>query len=317
VSDRAAGALTAALAAILFGSSYVATAFQLHAFTPLAGAFWRSVLAAVAVAIASAVATLRRPSLPPGRARPAAAGRLLRLAVLGLLGGCVFLAGMNIAVALVGATITSFVAGLYAILAAIFAPLVLREPLDRRAAAGFIVALIGTALLAELSPAPDTVGGLAAGGIAAVAYGLYLVLIRRWSRRVEAGPLAVTLANTGMASAGLGVVILLQGGTAFLPSSPPPDAVVATAWLAVVSAGGTLLVTAALRRVEARVVSSMLLLNPITATILAALLLAERPSAIQLLGGLLVLVGMAAATDLAGAVRRRRTPDGMREASRA
>jgi DME family drug/metabolite transporter len=317
VSSRAAGGLTAALAAILFGSSYVATAFQLHGLTPLAGAFWRSALAAIAIAIVSTVVTLRRRAVVRDRPASASIGRLLRLVVLGLLGGCVFLAGMNVAVALVGATITSFVAGLYAILAAIFAPLVLREPLDRRAAAGFVIALIGTALLAELSPAPDTVEGLAAGGIAAIAYGLYLVLIRRWSRRIEAGPLAVTLANTGMASVGLGLVIALQDGSGFAPASLPFDALVATAWLAMVSAGGTLLVTAALRRVEARVVSSMLLLNPITATILAALLLAERPSAVQLLGGLLVLVGIAASTDLAGAVRRRRAIDEVGETSGA
>lgn len=306
MSERAAGVLTAAAAAILFGSSYVATAFQLRGFSPIAGAFWRSALAAIAIAIVSIIVTVRGRGLPRAEPPSPPAGRLLRLLVLGLLGGCVFLAGMNLAVALIGATITSFVAGLYAILAALFAPFVLAERLERRAVAGFVVALVGTALLAELAPTGDTLAGLAAGGMAAVSYGLYLVLIRRWSRAIQAGPLAVTLANTGMATAGLGAFILLSDPSSFLPRAVPPEVVVATAWLVLVSAGGTLLVTAALRRVEARLVSSMLLLNPVTATILAALLLAESPTPPQLVGGLLVLAGMAASTDVAGVLRRRR-----------
>ena len=306
MSQRAVGVGTAATAAILFGSSYVATAFQLHGFSPLAGAFWRSALAAIAIAFVSAVAAIRTRGRPRVEPPPPAAGRLVRLLVLGLLGGCVFLAGMNLAVALIGATITSFVAGLYAILAALFAPFILGERLERRALGGFVVALVGTALLAELAPPGDTLGGLAAGGLAAVSYGLYLVLIRRWSRAIQAGPLAVTLANTGMAAAGLGAFILLRDPSSFLPRATPPEVVVATAWLVLVSAAGTLLVTAALRRVEARLVSSMLLLNPVTATILAALLLAESPTPPQLAGGLLVLAGMAASTDVAGVLRRRR-----------
>ena len=310
MSERTVGVAFAAAAAILFGSSYVATAFQLHGFTPIAGAFWRSALATIAVAVVSSVASIRRRGVPRPEPPPAAVGRLVRLVALGLLGGCVFLAGMNLAVALIGATITSFVAGLYAILAALFAPFVLGERLERRAVAGFAVALVGTALLSELAPSGDTLGGLVAGGMAAVSYGLYLVLIRRWSRAIQAGPLAVTLANTGMATAGLGLIILAQDPSAFLPRAAPPDVVVATAWLVVVSASGTLLVTAALRSVDARLVSSMLLLNPVTATILAALLLAESPTPPQLVGGLLVLAGMAASTDLVGVLRRRRSADG-------
>ncbi len=53
--------------------------------------------------------------------------------------------------------------------------------------------------------------------------------------------------------------------------------------------------------------AAFLLLNPITATVLAAILLGERPSPIQLLGGILVLVGIALATGAlsASAIRRR------------
>ena len=56
---------------------------------------------------------------------PSAAARtshgLRRLALLGLLGGVIFIIGMNVAVSLTGPTIAGFVATLYAVFAALFA----------------------------------------------------------------------------------------------------------------------------------------------------------------------------------------------------
>ena len=213
---------------------------------------------------------------------------------------------MNVAVSRVGATITAFVAGLCAILAALFAPVVLGERLARRAIAGFAVALVGTALLAELAPSAASLGGLAAGGMAAVSYGFYLVLVRRWSSAIQVGPVGISLASAGTATVALAIILAALDPHAALPTSSSASVIVATIWLVFVMAVGPLLVTAALRRIEAGLASSLLLLNPITATALAAILLHERPSPPQLLGGVLVLLGMAAATDLVGAVRRRR-----------
>ncbi|HYM83768.1 MAG TPA: DMT family transporter [Candidatus Dormibacteraeota bacterium] len=320
--ERTVGVAAGAGAAILFGSAYVATAFQLHGFTPLGGALWRSGLAAVALAILG-VATRRASPRGAGVRGGSdtfegalAAGRLVRLAVLGAAGGLCFIVGMNLAVAWVGATVTAFVAGLYSIVAALFAPLLLDERLEPRAVAGFAVALVGTALLAELAPGTDTLRGLAAGGGAAVGFGLYLVLIRRWSRAIHAGPIAVGLANTTISAVGLAIVLGISDPAGLGPRATPPDVVVATAWLVVASAAGQLLVTAALRRVEAGLVSSLLLLNPITATVLSALLLSEVPTAPRLLGGLLVLAGMAASSDLVGVLRRRRAQESAPEAVR-
>lgn len=308
MTDRSLGTLAAAGAAALFGSAYVATAFQLHGFTPLGGALWRGALAVVLLLVLLGVDRRRRraddiaPALPP----PALPDRLARLVVLGILGGLVFIVGMNLAVSWVGATVTSFVAGLYAVLAALFAPIVLGERLARRAALGFVVALLGTVLLAELGPSPDALRGLAAGGMAAVSYGFYLVLIRRWSAAIQVGPIGVSLATAATSAFGLGIGLAVLDPRQILPASTAPDVVVSTAWLLFVTAIGPLLATAALRRIEAGLASSLLLLNPVTATVLAVILLNERLSIPQLLGGLLVLAGMAAATDLLGAVRRQR-----------
>lgn len=327
MTERSAGILASATAAALFGSAYVATAFQLQGFSPLGAALWRSSLATVVLAVAIVIVGVRGRRREPtgiegaeGAGRPAAAqraglspaDRLARLLVLGVFGGLVFIVGMNVAVSTVGSTITSFVAGLYAITAALFAPVILGERLERRAVAGFVVALVGTALLAELGPSRSALVGLLAGGVAAVSFGLYLVLIRRWSRVIDVGPLGISLTTAGVAATGLAIGLGLFQPRSMLPSRVAPDVIVATGWLVFVTVSGPIFATIALRRIEAALASSLLLINPITATILSALLLAERPSAPQLLGGVLVLGGMAIATDLVGAVRRRRASAGAR-----
>lgn len=306
------GVVYAAVAAMLFGSAYVATAFQLRSFTPLDGALWRAGLASFALGGALAVARLRRPrpvsaALPgtgPSAPMPAPLARLARLAVLGALGGLFFLVGMNLAVSIVGATITSFVAGLYAVLAAVLAPLVLGERLERAALAGFGVALAGAALLAELDPARASAAGLVAGLVAATCFALFLVLSRRWSRQYRLRPELVSLSNLLVTVVGLLVIVGLTDPARLVPAALRPEAAVALVWLAIAAIGGQLLVVASVRRIDARRSSSFLLLNPVTATILSALLLGEVPSPVQLLGGALVLVGMGLATGALAPIAR-------------
>src|SRR5512141_3494453 len=98
------GVAAAVVVGALYGSSYVATAFQLRGFSPIAGGFWRSLAAAALLALL-ATRLLGRPNVDASGFR-----RLLTLAVLG---GPIFILGMNVAVAQLGATVTAFVAGLY------------------------------------------------------------------------------------------------------------------------------------------------------------------------------------------------------------
>jgi DME family drug/metabolite transporter len=306
VTERARGILAAAVAATLFGSAFVATAFQLRGFTPLGAALWRSALAVVLLVVLSGWLARRRGGSPTQVLTVPLRDRLWRLTVLGTLGGLVLIIGVNVAVSRIGATITGFLAGLAAVLAALFAPLVLAERLQRQAVAGFAVALTGTALLANLAPSSSGLEGLAAGCGAATSYGLFMVLVRRWSRVVQVGPETISLALAGVSTIGLVIVVAVSDPGGALPQSPTPTVAVATVWVIFVAAIGPLLIAAALHRVEASMVAPLLLLNPVTATILAAILLGERPTPSQFLGGVLVLVGMAAATDVIGVLRRRR-----------
>ena len=304
---RHRGELFAALAAMGFGSAYVATSFALLAFEPVQAAAWRSVLAATVVGILVVVRWRRGGSAGDGSASPgfgaasvelppAPAARAVRLLVLAIFAGPLFLASMNLAVAHVGAAIAAFVAGLYAVLSAVIAPALLPERLTMRVLAGFVLALFGTALLAELDPDATDVAGMGWGLLAALSFALYLVLARRWSRRYRLDGLTVSFSIGALTAVVLGGFVLATDPASLTPSAPPAEAIIAIVWLAVVAGLGPILMVASVRLIPAARSAAFLLLNPITATILAVVLLGERPSPLQLGGGLLVLLGMAAAT---------------------
>ncbi len=298
---RHLGELFAALAAMGFGSAYVATAFALHGFEPLPAAVWRSALAVLTLGliVGARAWSMRAADGPQDRAAgraPSLPARALRLLVIAGLGGPVFLASMNLAVDHVGATIASFVAGLYAVLSAVIAPVVLAEALTARVLAGFALALAGTALLAELDPLGGDATGIGWGLLASVSFALYLVLTRRWSARFRLDGFAIALTNMSLTALVLGGIVLATAPATLVPSRVPGDALAALAWLAGVAAVAQLLTVASVRRIPAARSAAFLLLNPVTATILAAVLLGERPSTLQVTGGVLVLAGMAVAT---------------------
>lgn len=254
---------------------------------------------------------VRRTAAAPGRAERAPArsrARLVvRLAILGALGGAVFLAGMNLAVAGVGATIASFVAGLYAVLAAVIAPFILPEGLRPRAFVGFIIALAGTALLAELDLNARGVAGIAWGLLAAASFAMFLLLSRKWGREEGLDGLVIALATMTVAAVALGLLVVLTRPASLLPGAIAPEAGLAMAWLVVAAAGGQALAAASVKLIPASRSAAFLLLNPIVATILSFFLLGERPSSVQVVGGALVLVGIAAATVDATVFRRSRS----------
>lgn len=301
----ARGELFAALAASAYGSSYVATGFALRSFEPLAAAVDRSILASGALALTIWFVRRRGRATPTlDRLAGANVRRIVRLGILGALGGAIFFVGMNLAVAGVGATIASFVAGLYAVIAALIAPFILRERLRPRALLGFVIALAGTALLAELDLGSGGSGGIGWGLLAAVSFALFLVLSRKWGREDGLDGLEIALATMTVAAVALGLFVAATRPASLLPGSIKPESGLAMAWLVVSAAGGQALAAASVKLIPASRSSAFLLLNPIVATILAVVLLSERPSSSQLLGGALVLVGIAAATVDPTAFRR-------------
>ena len=305
VRDARFGAWAAASAAVLFGSAIVATAFQLRSFTPTSAAMWRGGLGALPLAALILMQRVR-PRAAARTEHTVQVGRWARrgrLVVLGALSGPIFIVGLNIAVADVGSTVTGFVVALYSIFSAAIAPLLLSEPLRLRSVAGLVSALVGTGLLAELSLAGTSAAGMAAGLAAAVSYGFYLVLGRRWLRPFGIRPEQAALWAAAMTAFLVLVWLVAADPGAIVPRHWRLDALVALAWLSFVMVAGQTLVMASVRRVRAEVSASLLLLNPITAALLGVTVLGERLTTVQGIGGLLVLLGMASASGLFTAVR--------------
>lgn len=292
---------------MLYGSAYVVTAIALRSYTPFAAAAWRGILGSVILA-----GLLLLPVLAAQRPRGLTGAALVRLAVLGILGGGVFILALNGAVAAAGATVTAFVAGLYAVLAALFAIPILGERLDRRTLAALLAALLGTVLLSDLRPDRDTWVGIGIALIGAAAFALFLVLSRRWSAvHALSGP------TIGIATMTIGAAVALAAialsGEPLVPRQPRIDATASLAWLAAgPGAAASVLVVAGMRRLPARRASVFLLLNPPTAAVLSVLLLGQALSAIQLVGAVSVLVaiGVASGAILTRTGSRRSSPPG-------
>lgn len=292
--DDRVGLIYAAIAAIIYGAAYPATAIALRSFTPLGIAALACTLALPVVIGLAAMGWLPAPSIA-GLDRP----RLLRLVVLSALGGIVFIAAINVAVALSGPTITGFVAPLYAVAAALLAVPLLGERVRGSTIIAFAVAIAGTVLLAGGVPDTDSLVGVAMALAGALCFGLYIVLARRWSRRYALDGTLVTIGNLIGRGPILVVVELVRAPGLLLPAAPDPAAVIALLSIALGSSStANLLLMASVRRVAAGRTSAVLLLTPISSALFAAALLQDLLAPIQLVGAGLILAGIAVASGI-------------------
>jgi drug/metabolite transporter (DMT)-like permease len=136
------------------------------------------------------------------------------------------------------------------------------------------------------------VRGAVLGIITAFFYAGYLILMRRGGQdlRRPAGPVAIATASTVVAGAVIGY---LAGD---LDPAPPARTL---GWLALLGlsaqSAGYLLISLSLPRLPSILTSILLLAQPVATMALSMVLLAERPSVLQLAGVVLVVGGIAGA----------------------
>ena len=205
----------------------------------------------------------------------------------------------------VGAGLATVLANIQVVLVPLVAWAVLAEKPGRRVLAALPIALGGVVLISGAlqhgaygrAPLRGALFGLGAG----IAYVGFLLALRRGGsdlRRV-AGPLfdATAVATVFCIAAGLVV-----GDADLTPGWP------GIGWLIVLALTsqvmGWLLISASLPRLPAAVTSLVLCVQPIGSVALAALILGESPSALQLIGVVVVLGAVLTAT-LPGAGARR------------
>jgi drug/metabolite transporter (DMT)-like permease len=143
--------------------------------------------------------------------------------------------------------------------------------------------------------------GVAIGLVTAVSYAGYLLVIRRASPdQRPAGPVAIATAVTAVAAALVGTAL---GDLDLRPSMPAHAYLIALGILS--QSVGYLVIQVSLPRLPAVITSVLLLVQPVTTVLLAAVLLRQVPSPEQLAGVALVVGGIALATGSIGRLRER------------
>lgn len=223
--------------------------------------------------------------------------------VAGLFFG-VDLLSFHYAVDVIGAGLGTVMGNLQVVIVAIAAWLIWGERPRREVLVAIPIMLAGVVLISGVVGAghygSDPRLGVLIGLVTAASYAGYLLVIRRASPdRRPAGPVAVSTIVTAL-------VALVAGGFAgdidLVPSLPAHLYLVA---LGVLSQSiGYLAIQVSLPRLPAVISSVLLLVQPVTTVVLAAILLAELPSPAQLAGVVLVIGGISLAT---GSLRRIRS----------
>ncbi|MFL5862169.1 MAG: DMT family transporter [Solirubrobacteraceae bacterium] len=218
----------------------------------------------------------------------------------GLLAGIFFTADLILwhhSIGDVGAGLATVLANIQVVLLPLVAWALLAEPPGRRVLLALPVSLLGVLLISGVlehgafgrNPARGTLFGIGAG----VAYVGFLLMLRRGGAdlRRPAGPLCDATCVAAVLCVAVGLVI---GDAQLVPSWP------GAGWLIILALSsqvlGWLLISASLPRLPAAMTSVLLTVQPIGSVALAALIFAENPSVLQLVGVVLVLAALVAAS---------------------
>ncbi len=269
-----AGAITISFSAILYGVADV---------SPATGAFFRC---AYALPLLFVIWWINRDrDSRPARKRWLAFGAGI---FLGL-----DMVVWHLSIDHIGAGLSTLIANAQVVIVAVAAWLLLGEKPSRRVALAIPVVLVGVAMVSGLgsenafgdNPALGAVLALAA----AVLYAGFLMGLRSSNdaRAPAAGPLLEATAGAALASL---LAAPLTGGIDLTPDWQ------AHRWLLLLAITnqvlGWLLITYALPRLPAAETATVITLQPVLTMVWATILFQERPSALQLAGGFVVLAGV-------------------------
>jgi DME family drug/metabolite transporter len=281
------------LAAVLFGTTGTAQALGPDA-SPLAVGTTRIVVGAALLALAARLAA-------PGDA----AGRWGRLP---LAATAIGIAGYQLsffaAVSETGVAVGTVVAlGSAPALAGVLARVVDGTPLGARWAGCTALATAGVLLLVlSGAEAEVSAAGVGLALLAGSSYALYTVASKRLLDHGHA-PEAVMAWGFGLAALALLPVLAVVG----LGGRWSPEGAALVLYLAAIpTALAYVLFARGLRRLTAGETATLTLAEPLTASVLGALVLGERPGALAVVGAALVLAGLAALALPDGPLRRLR-----------
>lgn len=279
-----------AIALLTWSSAYAAIAYALASFTPGEVAFARLAIASLCFAV---MLVARRTPLPPRRDWPA-------LFALGLIGLTLYHVSLNWAETRIASGTASIIICLAPAATAALSAWWIRERLSLRTWTGLAIALAGTVLVVLASGKQVEVDPRALLVLVCVlASAVYFVGQRPLSLRL--GTLTVTAFTFFAGTLGC---LPFVGGLPQALHAAPWSHLAALLWLGVApSFLGYLTWNVAVKRASATRVSSFIYLSPPIALVIGWLWLGEVPSAMELVGGAVVIGGVVLAN-----LRRRPAP---------
>jgi drug/metabolite transporter (DMT)-like permease len=219
---------------------------------------------------------------------------------LGILAGVFFAADLifwHHAIADVGAGLATVLGNLQVVLVAFLAWMLLSERPANRMFVAVPAALLGAVMISGVLEqdafGSDPGRGTVFGVLTTIAYSGFLLVLRQTNTNPErpAGPLFD-------ATAAAAVVAIVAGGAYgavdLVPSWPEHGWLVLLAFSSQVV--GWLLISISLPRLPAAVTSLLLLIQPVSSVILAAIILGEEPSTLQIAGVAVILAVVVFAT---------------------
>ncbi|MES2939730.1 MAG: EamA family transporter [Pseudomonadota bacterium] len=268
---RASDLWLTAIAPAIWGSTYIVTTEFLANFSPVTVAMLRALPAGLLL-----LAFVRQ--LPTGI-------WWARIFVLGALNFSIFLSMLFISAYRLPGGVAATVGAVQPLLVVFLARLLLASPVRLLAIVAALVGAAGVALLVLTPSAALDPVGVAAGLAGAASMACGTVLSRRWQPPVS----LLTFTAWQLTAGGLllvPVVLLIE------PAMPVPTVpnLLALAWLGLIGMALTYaLWLRGIARLESSVVSSLVLLSPVTAMLLGWLLLGQTLATLQIAGAVLVV----------------------------
>lgn len=275
--------LAVAFACILWGGSVIGTKLSYDSLAPMSLGLVRFSLSAVLFFI---LLSLKRDLTPPK-------GRDLALiAGSGLLGTTLYFAAENYGASLASGATSSLVIGSFPAMTLVLESLVDRTTPQPRIALGITLAFAGVCVLA-LSETGATgsaeLTGMAILMTGGLCWALYNIMMR--SLAGLRSPLVITAWQTLFGALGFIPLAAIEGSPI---QGLSPTAVASLAYLVVCcTVAGFSLYNYGFEDLSPSVVSSLVNLTPVVGLILSALILGETISLAQLVGGAIVIVGIA------------------------
>ena len=220
--------------------------------------------------------------------------------MLALAAGVMFAADLTFwhhSIEAVGAGLATVLGNIQVVLVGLIAWAALGERPESRTLASIPIVFMGVILISGVIGAgaygDDPLLGVIYGVLTAITYALFIIVLRQGNSDVRrpAGPL-FDATFTGFVFSALGGIAV--GDLDWTPGLE------SQAWLITLALTsqvlGWLLISVSLPRLPAVITSIVLMLQPVSTVFLAAVLLSEAPSAVQLTGVAVVLAGVAFAT---------------------